>query len=415
MPVWKFPLPWTGWRSTAQTEKSAENRLDLEMKASRAKSLITLHSNGQPRWAPRNYLTFAQQGYGQNAICYRCVRMIAEAAASLPFQLWQEGEIYENHPLLDLLARPNSRQCGPDFLEEWFGHLLVAGNSYMELVRLEGAPRELHVLRPDRIKILLGEDGWAGGYEYSIEGRSIRFKQSEDGAQNPILHQALFHPANDHYGMSPIEAAASAIDIHNAASAWNKALLDNSARPSGALVYTAKEGELTSDQYERLREELKETFEGPNNAGRPLLLEGGLDWKNMGLTPRDMDFIEAKYVAAREIALALGVPPLLLGIPGDNTFANYAEANRSFWRQTVVPLAEKSAKALSQWLSPSFGVEICLKPDLENVIALRSEQEALWKRLNEVDYLTRDEKRALIGYPPLEQDDTRIAPEEISA
>lgn len=343
--------------------------------------------------------------------------MIAEAAATVPLMVWEAGSPVSEHPLQELLARPNQRQCGPDLMEEWFGHLLVAGNSYMELVTLDDEPRELYILRPDRMKIIAGRDGWAEGYDYQVEGRSIIFREPEPGAQSPILHQTLFHPGNDHYGMSPLEAAASAVDIHNAAAAWNKALLDNSARPSGALVYTAKDGELTSDQYERLKEELRETFEGSANAGRPLLLEGGLDWKNMGLTPKDMDFIEAKYIAAREIALALGVPPMLLGIPGDNTYANYAEANRSLWRQTVLPLVDKSAKALSHWLSPSYGGALALMPDLENVMALRGEQEALWARLQAVDFLTRDEKRALIGYPPLEEEEggLRDAPEEGAA
>ena len=145
-----------------------------------------------------------------------------------------------------------------------------------------------------------------------------------------MLHQKLFHPLIDHYGLSPIEAAATAIDIHNSASRWNKALLDNSARPSGALVYASRDGNLTTEQYNRLKGELETQFQGASNAGRPLLLEGGLDWKSMSMSPKDLDFIEAKHGAAREIALALGVPPMLLGIPGDNTFSNYQEANRTF-------------------------------------------------------------------------------------
>ena len=91
------------------------------------------------------------------------------------------------------------------------------------------------------------------------------------------------------------------------------------------------------------------------NAGRPMVLEGGLDWKAIAMSPKDMDFIELlKNVAAREIALAFGVPPMLLGIPGDNTYANYAEANRSLWRQTVVPLVNRVAAALEHWLQPGF-------------------------------------------------------------
>ncbi len=83
---------------------------------------------------------------------------------------------------------------------------------------------------------------------------------------------------------------------------------------------------MTADQFARLKAELEASFQGTRNAGRPLLLEGGLDWKAMSLSPRDLDFMEAKHAAAREIALAIGVPPMLLGIPGDNTYSNYAEA-----------------------------------------------------------------------------------------
>ncbi len=86
-------------------------------------------------------------------------------------------------------------------------------------------------------------------------------------------------------------------------------------------------GNLTGEQFERLQARAGAGFQGANNAGRPLLLEGGLDWKPLSLSPKDMDFIEAKNASAREIALAFGVPPMLLGIPGDNTYANYQEAN----------------------------------------------------------------------------------------
>ena len=160
------------------------------------------------------------------------------------------------------------------------------------------------------------------GYVYTANGESVRFIADVVEGVRPILHLKFFHPANDHYGLSPLEAAATAIDIHNTASRWNKALLDNSARPSGALVYTARDGNLSPDQFERLKSELEAGFQGAAHAGRPMLLEGGLDWKSMSLTPKDMDFIEAKHVAAREIALALGVPPMLLGIPGDNTWTD---------------------------------------------------------------------------------------------
>ncbi len=155
-----------------------------------------------------------------------------------------------------------------------------------------------------------------------------------------------------------------------AAAGWNKALLDNSARPSGALVYQPKDGgNLSSDQYQRLKEELEAGYSGAVNAGRPLLLEGGLDWKAMGLSPKDMDFIEARNGAARDIALALGVPPMLVGIPGDNTYANYQEANRAFYRLTVLPLIARTAASFSVWLSGSYA-GLRLEPDLDRIAGL---------------------------------------------
>ncbi len=327
--------------------------------------------------------------------------MIAEAAASVPLRLFEGDSEIAAHPLLDLLAQPNAASCGPDLLEDWYGYLLIAGNAYMEAVNVGGAVRELHVLRPDRMKIVAGGDGWPEAYEYTANGVSMRFRQSPEDGLRPILHMAMFNPSNDYYGMSPIEAAASAIDLHNAASGWNKALLDNAARPSGALVYSSAEGHLTEEQFARLKSELESNYQGAMNAGRPLLLEGGLDWKAMSLSPKDMDFIEAKHVAAREIALALGVPPMLLGIPGDNTYANYAEANRVFWRQTVLGVVNRTLKALTMWLAPGFGERLELRPALDRIEALGAERAALWDRVQRADFLTVDEKRAAVGLGPL--------------
>ncbi len=377
----------------------------METRQSAAAPLIALQSHGQPVWTPRNYKTLAKEGFMSNPVAYRCVRMIAEAAASVPFTLFEGADELDTHPLLDLLKRPNPALGGAEFFEDWYGYLQIAGNSYMEAVALGEEVRELYVLRPDRVKIIPGPEGWPAAYEYSAGGRRLRFDQDVQNGISPIYHMALFHPDNDHYGLSPLEAAAYAIDIHNAASAWNKALLDNSARPSGALVYEGKGGSnnLSEEQFARLKAELENAFQGMENAGRPMLLEGGLDWKSMGYSPREMDFIDAKHTAARDIALAFGVPPMLLGIPGDNTFSNYAEANRSLWRQSILPLVAKTANALTNWLAPSFGDNLRLAYDLDQIQALSIEREALWRRIAAADYLTRDEKRAAIGYGPLDE------------
>ncbi len=392
-------LPALGDSPSSSRPPSAESPGAIQ-KGSHTGPLVAYGTLGQPVWAPRDYATFAREGFMQNAIVYRCVRMIGEAAATIPLLLYEGDTEIEAHPLLDLIRRPSLDHTGTDFFESWYGFLLVAGNAYVEAVALDGELRELHILRPDRMKVIPGLDGWPEGYEYTASGQSIRFYDEPVAGVRPILHVRLFHPANDHYGMSPIEAAATAIDIHNTASGWNKALLDNSARPSGALVYAAANGQMTGEQFERLKSELETSFQGARHAGRPLLLEGGLDWKPLSLTPKDMDFIEAKNSAAREIALALGVPPMLLGIPGDNTYSNYQEAQRAFWRQTVLPLVNRMAQGFSTWLAPAYGGALTLKPDLDQIEALSIERDALWSRLQSVSFLTDDEKRAAAGYAP---------------
>jgi len=378
-------------------QKKAKRTHAPEAKASRAGPLIAFHAQGQPVWTPRDYASLAREGFERNAIVYRAVRAVAEAASSIPWLLYEGGQELDAHPLLELLKKPNPEQSGAALMEGWYGYLLISGNAYLECVSLGNEPRELYALRPDRMKAVPGAGGRIAAYDYSVHGRTMRFDQ---GAGTPVMHMKLFHPGDDYYGLSPLEAAASAIDIHNAASAWNKALFDNAARPSGALVYKGPEGQahLSEEQFARLKEELEENYQGAANAGRPLLLEGGLDWKQMALGPKDMDYAEAKNAAAREIALAFGVPPLLLGLPGDNTYANYKEANLAFWRQTVLPLAAKSAQALSAWLAPRFGEGLRLSFDLDDVPALGAEREALWARVGAADFLDEDEKRAAVGY-----------------
>ncbi|ODN72423.1 Phage portal protein [Methylobrevis pamukkalensis] len=242
-----------------------------EAKASRTAALIAFSRAGRPVWTPRDYASLAREGFARNPVVYRAVRMVAEAAASLPLLLMVGGREQETHPLLDLLARPNPGEGRADFLEALYGHLLTAGNAYVERVGTGGVPSELHALRPDRMKVVAGRDGWPEGYDYTAGGRTVRFRDEGDGrsdGRQPVLHLKLFHPLDDHYGLSPLEAAQVSLDIHNASAGWNKALLDNAARPSGALVYQGTGG-LSEGQFERLKQELEEGYQAPSTpAGR---------------------------------------------------------------------------------------------------------------------------------------------------
>jgi HK97 family phage portal protein len=356
--------------------------------------LWALAGLGRPHWPSSDPQAYAREGYAANAVAYRCVRLVAECAGATQFRVTPA-----EHPLALLLAKPNPEQTWLELIEAFFGHLQVSGNAYLEAAGFElESPRELYVLRPDRMRVLPGARGWPIGWEHRVGAETVRFERDALTGRAPILHLKLFNPLDDWYGQAPLAAAAHAVDIHNAGGAWNKALIDNAARPSGALVFSGAD-RLSEEQFARLKAELEGAHAGPGNAGRPLLLEGGLDWRPMSLSPQDMDFIEARHAAAREIALAFGVPPMLLGIPGDNTYANYKEANLAFLRQTVLPLAQKTAAALEAWLGeawPEAGpARVAL--DLDAAPGLAAERDALWARLEAADFLDRSEKRRLAG------------------
>lgn len=356
---------------------------------------------------------FVEEGYRQNVIAYRCVNVIARALASVPWLLYQrdhagvrsidEHEI-ELHPLLELLNCPSPRQAGSSFMEEVVSYLLLSGNSYIEAV-LDGnnVPVALFPVRPDRVKIRPGARGVPAAYSMQMGADKYKeFSVDPLTGQSKMLHIKLFHPLNDWYGLSPMEAAAKSIDQHNAVGGHNLALLSNGGRPSGALLIRPNENGLglTNGQRDTLRSDLKRAYEGADNAGRVMILEGDFDWKEMGLTPKDLDFVEGKNISAREICQAFGVPPMLAGVPGDATFANYREARFHLWEDTILPLLEMLVAEFNLWLQPYFGSDLRLGYDLDGIPALAPKREAMWQKIATADFLTEDEKRAAVGYGP---------------
>ena len=339
--------------------------------------------------APMSWEAQVREGYLSNAIVQRAVRLVAEAAGSAP--------VVASDPALAALVAATSG--GQGLVETLASQLLLHGNGYVQiLTNGAGAPAELFALRPERVTVEADARGWPVAYRYKAGG-SAAVLPAEDGAGRvAVVHVKALHPLDDHYGAGCLSAASGAITAHNAAAKWNAALLENAARPSGALVHDPgdKGMPLSAEQVDRLREELAESFAGGANAGRPLLLEGGLRWQALSLSPAEMDFLALKDSSAREIAMAFGVPPMLLGLPGDATYANYREANRALWRLTVLPLCAKILGAVAQGLSGWFdGAE--LRVDLDKVPALVEDRMALWREVSAADWLTADEKKALLG------------------
>ena len=373
-------------------------REQVDTKESSVGSAMVLNP-GQPVWSDWDDAKAAREAYQQNVVAAMAISKIAEGIAGVEWEVWRGKSQITEHPLLDLMQRPNPMQSGSEYMESYISFLMISGNAYEERIDIRGEPRELYNLRPDRMAVLPGANGFPAGYEYAgANGKKVRWAIDVEGKDFPVWHTRLFNPLNNWLGQSPTRAGGFSIDQHNESMKWLQALLQNSARPSGALV--SKDGaHVSDDQFNRLKAELESSYQGASNAGRPMLLEGGLDWKAMGLSPTDMGIIEAKNSAARDVALAFGVPPQLLGIPGDNTYANYREARLAFWEDTVLPLLGRVTDERNAWLAEPQGVT--LKPNLDKVPAIVDKRETLWGMADKSQDLTINERRELKGYEPI--------------
>ncbi|MDE2435558.1 MAG: phage portal protein [Sphingomonadales bacterium] len=341
--------------------------------------------------APFEYTGAVKRAYLDNPVAQRAVRLVAEGIGGAP--------LAPLNPVLERLVMATS--AGQSLLETLASQLLLHGNAYVQVMKdASGAPVELYALRPERVSVVAGPDGWPAAYAYKVGETTLTIPVLDDDASPNLIHIRTFHPADDHYGAGCLAAADRAVATHNAAAEWNRTLLENAARPSGALVYDPGDSSgLSADQFARLKDELAAAYSGAVNAGRPMLLEGGLKWQPLSLTPADMDFAELKAAAARDVALAFGVPPMLLGLPGDATYSNYREANRALWRLTLLPLAGKILSALAEGLETWFPAAR-LAIDLDRVPALADDREKLWAQVGAAAFLSDAEKRAMLGLAP---------------
>jgi HK97 family phage portal protein len=360
-------------------------------------------------WTPSNYDALSREGYEHSTYVFACINQLARQTAyvrPLLYQTDRRGRMTEidDHPILQLISRPNEDQALEQFLEAAYITRLLSGNTYLERVGLENRPPvELYVKRPDRMRVLPGRDTRISGYEYRIAGLTYKF----DAWQ--ILHLRTYHPRDDYYGLSPLAAAARGVDVFNAGQAHNLAMLQNGARPTGAWVSSST---LTDDQFENLRAQLDEAS-GLGNRGRPLLLEGGIDWKELGLNPRDLDFLAGQADAARQIHAVYGVHPVLTGLQ-TGTYDNQREASRALLNMAVFPFLDMLFGELTRWIGPLYGTGFRLTFDRNAFPAFSEDEGALVDRASnafKAGVLSRNEARAMLGYEPTPDGDVfNLAP-----
>ena len=367
------------------------------------------------------YQDLAKEGYSENAIVYRCINEIANNASRVKINLFRGEQEVDNHPLLDLLYNPSPTQSQVEWFQGLYSYLLISGNNYMLSVGGDNTPpTELYNLRPDRIQIRTGQRAMPQSYDYIIGGQIVESYEVDQATGNSkIKHIKMFNPLDDYYGMSPIQASSVDIDQHNLANKHNVNLLQNGARPSGAVIFKPKDEtggsvQLSENQRSQLQSDINSRFAGTGNAGRPMLLEGDFDWKEMGLSPKDMDFIQLKNMSAKDIALVYGVPSQLIGIPDAQTYSNFAEAKLALYNETIIPLLDKIQGDLNEWLVPQFNDEALeLRYDIDSIPAMAEQRRRVFESVTsgvKDGILTRNEAREQLGYEPIDGADSLLVP-----
>jgi HK97 family phage portal protein len=283
--------------------------------------------------------------YQHSPWVYVAVNRIAEAGALVPLRVMQRvGERtleIVRHPLEDLLDAPNPTLSRFELIEQTLGHLELTGNAYWFLAGENGTPTEIWPLRPDRVTIVPDGTTYVRGYLYEIDGQRIPLEAVE------VVHFKRWHPANDYYGLSALEAARLAVSSDRAMAEWNRNTFgkDNGV-PAG--IVNIKEYVSDSD-FERIKREWRASYGGPQR--RTAFLRGGsIEWREIGLSHTDLDFLQGRKAHRDEILNIFGLP---IGLVSENaTKANAKVAERHFIERTLWPKLVRLSQKITQDLLP---------------------------------------------------------------
>lgn len=376
--------------------------------------MVMMQNVGYGYRKKEKYDDYVKEGYQENAIVYRCVNEIASGASAISFKVFDGDTELDAHPVIDLLQRPSPLMAGVEFFHCLYTHLLISGNAYIVVAMIDNQISEMHILRPDRIKIVPSKTMIPSAYEYMIGGKVVnRYDIEPETGKSDVKHFKFMSPSDDYYGLSPMSPASVNIDQHNASAKHNYNLLNNGARPSGAIVFKPKDEsgmsiQLSESQRQQLLSDLDLRFSGTHNSGKAMLLEGDFDWKEMGLTPKDMDFLELKNMASRDIALCFGVPSQLVGVPDNQTYNNVAEARLALYEDTIIPLASRIESDLNEYIKPYFQEDISIKYDFDSIPAMAERRRRIYENVTQAvreGIISRNEARERLGYEPVEGGD----------
>ena len=295
--------------------------------------------------------------YEQSPWVYIAINRIAEAGALVPlqvFRLQNEERIgISDHPLERLLANPNPLTSRFELIEQTLGSLELQGNAYWYLAGDErGVPREIWMLRPDRVSIVPHETHVVGGYLYQINGQFIPLDAIE------VIHFRRWHPNDDFYGLSPISAARTAVLSDRHMADWNRQTFGaDKGVPAG--IVSIKDY-ISDADFERIKREWRSNYGGAQR--KTAFLRGGaIEWQHIGLSHTDLDFLQGRRAQRDEILNIFGIP---VGLVSENaTEANAKVAERQFIERALYPKLVRLGQKITQELLPFYGADLVAEFD----------------------------------------------------
>jgi len=337
-----------------------------------------------------------------------------EVQAIEPVVIEEEGgDEVDRHRILDLVRCPNADLTWSEFIGSVATYYIVTGNAFVVATGRPGKqPLEIFSQPPQAVSVNYGDDGFVESYEVSTRFRTFVYKRKEvegrfryftDSGFQELWHIRTFNPNLSDYtgmGMSPLSPVFYEIEQHISASMHNLSLLNNGARLSTVM---SLEEEVTDEQYATLREELRNYYSGPNNAGRPILVPTKMNTSSLGQTNNDMDFLNLKKEATQSIYNALGVPlPLVSGEL--MTYSNLEESNIRLYNSAVIPAAKRIYTELSNFLLPRYPVSenLIFTFDINDIPALEPVRSRLMREKEDLGIYTINELRTIEGLDDLE-------------
>ncbi|MEO1164110.1 MAG: phage portal protein [Chloroflexota bacterium] len=295
--------------------------------------------------------------YQQASWVHVAVNRIAEAGALVPLKVLamngEQTQEIERHPLEILLDNPNPTMSRFELLESTLGFLELTGNAYWYLAGdAEGRPAEIWVLRPDRVTIVPHPTDYVAGYLYHVDGKQIPLDALE------VVHFKRWHPANDYYGLSPLEAARLAVESDHAMAHWNQNTFGHGhGVPAGIVNIT----DFVNDaDFERIKREWRTSY-GRGQRKTAFLRGGTVNWQHIGLSHTDLDFLQGRVAHRDEILTIFGIP---MGLVSENaTEANATVAERQFIERTLYPKLVRIAQKITQELLPFYGNDLVARFD----------------------------------------------------